>query len=221
MKPCAACFIHQHFAPFSYLVRPAVVRRLLTLKKLRFVLLFFFGIGPAQVFAADFSDLLANSDFGRPDIPMTAAAISQNGNGNTARIEQVFSQSIDDFSVDPTGRGNLAQIFQDGSNNQASILQQGNLNRARIVQTGSENSAELSQSGSGNTFDLVQTGIGNNVLATQIGVANSIVLEQVGGNTANLTETGDHNSINVQQAVGGPPISINLNGNGLSVTIRQ
>lgn len=190
-------------------------------KLLPLLCFYILSILSTHVSAADFSDLIANSDFGRPDIPITAAAISQSGTGNIARIDQIFSQSLDDTSIDPTGRGNLAQIFQDGLNNQASILQQGNLNRARIVQNGSDNSAQLSQAGAGNTFDLTQSGDGNSVTATQIGVANSIVLEQLGGNTANLTENGDHNAINIQQAVGGMPVSINLVGSGLSVTIRQ
>jgi len=219
-----ALFSHglQMRAPrYSDTERPQIQRAWPRRMGLRFALPLYLWFRLTPTLAIDFSDLMTNSDFGRPDIPMTAAAISQNGTGNIARIEQVFVTSTDDSSIDPTGRGNLAQILQDGFNNHASLIQDGNLNRARIVQTGSENTAELSQSGSGNTFDLAQIGIGNNVIATQIGVANSIVLEQLGGNTANLTENGDHNSINVQQAVGGLPVSINLVGSGLSVTIRQ
>jgi hypothetical protein len=170
---------------------------------------------------ASAEDLLQYSDFGRADILLTAASIRQSGDSQIARIDQTLDISGTDRSLYPTGSGNIADILQDGSSNQAYATQSGNLNRLRIEQRGSNNYVSSTQIGVGNTLDVTQTGLANTLLANQTGTGNSIVLTQAGGNSAILTETGDRNAINVQQIVGGPNISMNLVGSGLTVTIKQ
>ena len=165
--------------------------------------------------------LLLNTDFGKPDIRVTAASIVQSGSGNRARIEQTWFPSADDAIIDPAGNGNMAAIEQTGDANQATLTQDGNLNRARIVQNGGSNQASAAQSGAGNTLDVTQDGFGNNLLATQTGVGNSIVLTQAGGNTATLSETGDRNTIQLQQVFGGAAVTVDLRGNNMVFNLKQ
>jgi hypothetical protein len=165
--------------------------------------------------------LTANSDFGQPDIRVTAASIVQAGAANRARIDQTYAASADDAIIDPAGLGNIAAVSQNGNANQISVTQDGNLNRVRIVQTGDSNQASAGQSGAGNTLDAAQDGFGNMLLVTQTGVGNSIVLTQAGGNLATLNETGDHNAIQVQQVLGGATVTVDLRGNNLLFSVKQ
>ena len=165
--------------------------------------------------------LVANSDFGKPDIRVTAASIIQAGTGNRARIDQTYATSADDAIIDPAGLGNIAAVSQSGNGNQVSVTQDGNLNRVRIVQNGDSNQASAGQSGAGNTLDATQDGFGNALLATQTGVGNSIALTQAGGNLATLSETGDRNVIQVQQVFGGATVTVDLRGNNLLFTVKQ
>lgn len=165
--------------------------------------------------------LLLNSDFGKPDIRVTAASIVQSGTGNRARIEQTYAASADDAIFDPAGLGNIASVSQTGFANQVALTQDGNLNRARIVQNGDSNQASAAQAGAGNTLDVTQDGFGNSLLASQNGVGNSIVLTQAGGNQATLSETGNRNTIQVQQVPGGATVTVDLHGNNMAFSIRQ
>jgi hypothetical protein len=168
------------------------------------------------------AQLLQYSDFGRPDILLTAASIRQSfGDNNVARIEQVTDITGTDRALYPVGDGNISDVVQSGSGNRSFLTQTGNLNRARIEQNGLDNRVDASQTGVGNRLDVLQTGLSNSLLASQIGVGNSITAGQSGGNQANLTETGDNNTITVKQVIGGPNLNINLVGSGFTVTITQ
>lgn len=177
----------------------------------------------AQVSAGDVgAQVLSYADFGRADILMSAAAIRQaDGSGSVARISQELDILGTDPMLYPIGHGNIADLSQTGSGNRAFLSQRGDLNRARIVQTGNDNVVNATQAGVDNRLDVTQTGISNSLVASQNGNGNRITLTQEGGNVANLTETGDNNSITVQQVVGGPSVSINLVGSGYTITIRQ
>ena len=173
------------------------------------------GIAFSAAPALGASDLLQYSDFGQPDILLSAATIRQSGESQIAAISQNDDFSTTDRSVYPIGKGNIADILQNGGYNQAYVKQAGNLNRVRIDQNGNNNYVDVSQTGVANTLDVTQTGLANTLMSSQSGTGNSIYLTQAGGNLAKLTETGERNSISVRQIVGGPSVSINLVGSGL------
>lgn len=166
-------------------------------------------------------DLLPYSDFGQPDILLTAAAIRQTGYSQIARIDQTSDTSGTDIALYPLGRGNIAFIDQEGASNQAYATQVGDLNRLRIVQSGEFNMATTSQTGVGNSLDVLQTGSGNLLVASQNGVGNLMTVSQGGGNLANLVELGNFNTVNVVQSMGSAPVTVNINGSGLTVKISQ
>ena len=199
--------------------RPALLQAGLTCVRIgAAVVLSAAGVGAM----AQGAQVLTYSDFGRPDIVVSAASIRQvDGVDIVAYISQELDVSGTDLSQYPTGSCNIADISQTGSGHRAFLTQRGDLNRARIVQTGTDNLVEASQTGVANSLDVTQTGISNSLLASQNGRGNSISLTQAGGNVANLSETGDNNTISVRQVVGGASINLNLVGSGYKVTITQ
>jgi hypothetical protein len=167
------------------------------------------------------ANLLRYTDIGQADILVTAASIRQSGDHQTGSIDQKADVSTTDRGLYPVGQGNIADLVQDGSYNQAYLQQTGNLNRMRVVQDGVNNYVQATQIGVDNRLDLSQTGPENQLISHQEGTGNIITLSQAGGNVANLKEVGDRNEIHIKQVLGGAPVSIELIGSGLKVSIQQ
>ena len=122
----------------------------------------------------------------------------QGGHFNTASIIQ---GSAGDEVV-----GNLAAIFQDGSQNMALIEQRSSDNEARIYSTGTGNGTiDLSGDGAADPVAIIQElGTGNYGLIQQDGSFNGALIEQSGSdNEAYIFQIGDYNRATVRQTGNG------------------
>lgn len=127
------------------------------------------------------------------------AAIDQNGDRNTAaidqqgtgaassRIGQTGNDNVGRSSQDGAGRS-LLELAQLGIGNQSSVTQMtaAGVNAATISQNGTGNQIQLSQNGTGNNAVLSQNGDGNRMSADQSGAGNSLNWTQSGNNLSNI-----------------------------------
>jgi len=177
--------------------------------------------GPLTSHAQQIGDLTRYSDFGQPDILLTAASIRQSGDHHIGVIDQRTDISSTDRTLNPIGDGNIADLVQDGSYNEAYLSQTGNLNRIRVEQSGSYNRTEITQDGVANTVDLKQDGFNNQATLTQIGTANTLDLQQTGANNYLISiQNGDSNSISFSQ-VGGNSAVLNQYGDHNTIIWKQ
>lgn len=147
--------------------------------------------------------------------PDQAAGITQDGDGNTAEIDQrdtgahfaSIAQNGDDNTVlaaqegageavlllSQQGGGNDATVLQrdtGGLGSAAAILQSGNDNLLNLVQDGSDNQARLTQNGDGNAMTAIQLNSGNRLEWTQNGTdLPDLEITQTGGAAMQITQT--------------------------------
>jgi len=155
-------------------------------------------------------DLTEYSDFGQPDILLTAATIRQGGDDHMALIDQTNDGGI----------GNIAQIDQEGTANQAYVYQIGDLNRARVAQYDSDNRVTITQEGIGNSIDVSQTGDGNVLNGLQRGEGNVANITQTGDSNITFFEIGNNNILNISNPAAGVPVQVYIQGDGVTVTQR-
>ena len=156
-------------------------------------------------------DLTEYSDFGQADILLTAATIRQSGDDHVALIDQ---------TIEDGGTGNIAQIDQEGATNAAYVTQIGDLNRARVMQYDADNLVTITQEGIGNSIDVSQTGFGNVLSGLQRGEGNVATITQTGDSSITFFEIGNNNILNISNPAAGVPVSVYIQGNGVTVNQR-
>ena len=180
-----------------------------------------------------FSDLGAYYTSKSGDV--AAAQIKQEGLENKGEITQ---------ATDPTalsGGGSFAEIIQTGSINQAYIRQEGKVNNASVTQSDTNNYASLvqigtnsanvdqkgaynhaltHQDGSLNTIELKQSDGANVFSGTQIGENNKMTVFQPGSALSTMSETGNNNTIILNQMVSGV-YNIEIRGNNIQFEVTQ
>ncbi len=156
-------------------------------------------------------DLTEYSDFGQADILLTAATIRQSGDDHVALIDQ---------TIEDGGTGNIAQIDQEGGTNAAYVTQIGDLNRARVMQYDTDNLVTITQEGIGNSIDVSQTGFGNVLSGLQRGEGNVATITQTGDSSITFSEIGNNNILNISNPAAGVPVSVYIQGNGVTVNQR-
>jgi hypothetical protein len=180
---------------------------------------------------------------GRNYAGTSTARIVQTGGGNIVRIGQgaTYNSTLSDGGV-WGGGGSWTETSVPVQSNQATVQQSGVGQRAEIYQTGNGNTATVIQSGGAAQAALTATQAGNatNILyATQSasgagGLTANI--EQNGGGTVNLSQSGENSLIKVvnqtggvanliQQGIGGAPGTGNTmilsNQSAHTVTLTQ
>ena len=154
-----------------------------------------------------------------------AAALLQNGTGNTARIDQ---QSL-------SGVSNQAYVAQVGAANALGLMQAGGGNVATMEQNGTDNHADLTQNGQGNASALTQKGAGNRLTGLVVGNGNELNIHQDGnGNRVDseihqnkqaytINQYGTGNVLKqvelTTQAI--PGYTVEMRGSGINLTIEQ
>jgi len=154
------------------------------------------------------ADVALLSELGSSDLSRSYGIINQDGNDQSALIDQVTFGNAG---------GNHAEITQKGYFNVAAITQRGDANSSKINQTGTSNTANSMQFGTGNTIDLTQSGDFNYFDGRQYGNYNTIIMTQPGQASAIVSETGDHNVIQLNLN-SSQKITIDLVGNGRQIT---
>lgn len=154
------------------------------------------------------ADMALPSELGTSDLSRTYGLITQDGDDESALIDQVTFGNAG---------GNYAEIYQRGNYNVAAITQRGDGNTAKINQIGTSNTANAVQFGTGNTIDLSQRGEANSFDGRQYGSYNNITMTQPGQSTAIVSETGNHNLVQLN-LTNGQRITIDLVGDNRQVT---
>jgi len=154
-----------------------------------------------------------------------AATLLQNGQSNTARIDQ---QSL------AGGVSNQAYIEQIGTANALGITQTGS-NNASVVQQGDGNRAYLTQNGQGNASDLTQKGDNNRLTGLVVGNNNGLNIHQDGSNNQvdseirqnkqayTISQYGSGNALKQVESTSQttPGYSVEMRGTGINLTIEQ
>ncbi len=81
----------------------------------------------------------------------------------------------------PALNGDLASIYQQGSDNYASLEQTGDRLTGSIVQTNSANNAVLTQTGSALTYAIVQDGTSTTAGGITFGGVTGVTVDQTSG----------------------------------------
>ena len=162
---------------------------------------------------------------GAPTNLQNAAALLQNGSGNTARIDQ---QSL--FGV-----SNQAYVAQVGAANALGLVQVGGGNVATVEQNGTGNHADLTQNGQGNASALTQKGTSNRLTGLVVGNGNALNIHQDGnGNRVESEIHQNKQSYTINQYGTGnvlkqvestmqatPGYTVEMRGSGINLTIEQ
>ena len=157
--------------------------------------------------------------------PQNAAALLQNGSGNTVRIDQ---QSL-------SGVSNQAYVAQVGAANALGLVQIGGGNVATMEQNGTGNHADLTQNGQGNASALTQKGTGNRLTGLVVGNGNELNIHQDGnGNRVESEIHQNKQSYTINQYGTGnvlkqvestiqaiPGYTVEMRGSGINLTIEQ
>ena len=101
------------------------------------------------------------------------AAITQNGNSNTASVEQqailgAYALGTNVTSISQSGSSNKASVNQAGSQDAVGIVQNGTDLTATVIQHGSNDGAQIAQSGYGASVTVQQYGNGGGVTVKQL-----------------------------------------------------
>jgi minor curlin subunit len=154
-----------------------------------------------------------------------AATLLQNGQGNTARIDQ---QSL------AGGVSNQAYVEQIGAANTLGLVQAGS-NSASVVQQGTGNRADLTQNGQGNASGITQKGDNNRLTGLVMGTNNGLNIHQDGSNNQvdselrqnrqayTINQYGSGNVLKqVESSVQATPgYTVEMRGTGINLTIEQ
>ncbi|AWM33896.1 hypothetical protein DDQ68_14515 [Hymenobacter nivis] len=154
-----------------------------------------------------------------------AATLLQNGNGNTARVDQ---QSL-------SGVSNQAYVAQVGAANVLGLVQIGGGNVATMEQNGTGNHADLTQNGQGNASALTQKGASNRLTGLVVGNGNELNIHQDGnGNRVDSEIHQNKQAYTINQYGTGnvlkqvestitaiPGYTVEMRGSGINLTIEQ
>ena len=95
-------------------------------------------------------------------IPGSIATIQQNGNSNTANVEQqaILGAYANAASIQQNGVGDAAGVTQKGSQNAAGVAQYGSNETAAVEQNGTNLGVQINQYGNGSSIGVTQFGTG-------------------------------------------------------------
>jgi hypothetical protein len=154
------------------------------------------------------------------------STIDQDGDGNSANVEQVGADHGSKISQDTKGfgSGNEAVVRQNSGSGNYSALSQTVEAEARIDQVGSDNTSLLAQGGE-NSATVYQEGDGNRLarygaLGKKATQKNGTGAFANGANSLFLRQVGDNNTVGLLQEAGAEA-GITLNGDGNTVGVRQ
>jgi curlin associated repeat protein len=128
-----------------------------------------FSSGVATAFGQDLSNPVGCAQAGVTcgsalvdQIPGNIATIQQNGNTNTANVEQqaILGAYANAASIQQNGVGDDARVSQKGSQNAAGIAQYGSNETAAVGQNGTNLGVQINQYGNGGSIGVTQFGTG-------------------------------------------------------------
>lgn len=155
-----------------------------------------------------------------------AAALLQNGTGNTLRLDQQGSLG---------GASNQAYVEQVGTANALGLVQAGGSNVISAAQQGAGNQATLTQQGQGNTSNLLQLGNNNRLTGVVAADRTELNIRQDGSNNQvssevrenqrsyTINQYGNNNSLKqVESTIQATPgYTVEMRGSGINLTIEQ
>ena len=156
-----------------------------------------------------------------------AATLLQNGNGNTARIDQQsLGESSNQAYISQVGVANALGLVQAGGGNVATVSQNGTGNQADLTQNGQDNASALTQKGNNN--HLTGLAAGNNIELNihQNGNNNQVDSEIRQNKQAyTINQYGAGNVLKqVESTIQGTPTpgyTVEMRGTGINLTIEQ
>ncbi|WP_404441286.1 hypothetical protein [Stutzerimonas chloritidismutans] len=155
-------------------------------------------------------------------------AVSQGGSDNEISIDQSGQGST--IRSNQQGEGNYQRVYQYNSyeeysgNHSATIDQVGGYNTAVVLQGDDAwHAASITQDGERNTLTLEQSVRVNNFLGSQSGTGNQAAVIQEGGASAEISQTGTNNTLNLHQTAWpfGAGTSITQTGDANVADVRQ
>jgi minor curlin subunit len=158
--------------------------------------------------------------------------LQQNGNGNTARIDQqTLASPANQAYVAQIGEANILGLSQVGGNNRLYVIQNGNGNNAGYTQNGQNNSTTITQNGSQNKIggvaagsNMVLEGDNTTMKITQNG-DNNVVKGDVRESNRNyeIIQSGRDNTLTQIESTMQTPkgYTVEMRGQGINITIEQ
>lgn len=131
--------------------------------------------------------------------PLTTSAITQEGDGNLAEVEQTGLHVTS--AIEQLGNGNQAEVSQSGDTNASEIIQDGDLHTAAVTQSNDDNTSAITQTGSENEATVAQSRDLGSVEVTQSDTLNQALVTQSGNDNARafVTQSGTDGTATVLQ----------------------